>query len=97
MVSIVYTVVSLILALISLVGMILGYVHNLSKLKEGMRALLRSQIEQCYYDHVAGKTLMEYERKNLDSLYAAYHDGLKGNSFAQDLYDEMREWHTVRY
>lgn len=94
--SIAYTIVSLILALISLFTIIFGYIKNMKKLKEGMKAMLRSEIEHCYYKNLPEKKLKEYERKNLDSLYAAYHDGLNGNTFAQDLYDEMREWQIVR-
>ena len=96
MVSIAYTIVSLILALISLFTLIFGYIKNLNKLKEGMKAMLRSEIEHCYYKNLHQKTLKEYERKNLDSLYAAYHDGLNGNTFAQDLYEEMRDWQIER-
>lgn len=58
--------------------------------------MLRSQIEHCYYKNLPNKTLREFERKNLDSLYGAYHDGLHGNSFAQDLYETMREWRIER-
>lgn len=96
MVSVVYTAISLVLALISLLTLIFGYIKNLNKIKDGMKAMLRSEIEHCYYENLPYKTLQEYERKNLDSLYAAYHDGLKGNTFAQDLYDEMRDWEIVR-
>lgn len=90
------TVVGLILSGISLLLLVLGYLRNLKKIKDGMRAMLRSNIEHCYYKNYDKKTLREYERKNLDSLYAAYHDGLKGNSFAQDIYEEMRDWKIVR-
>lgn len=96
MVNVAYTIVSLILAMISLLTLIIGYVRNLCKLKEGMRAMLRSEIEHIYYKNYANQTLMEYERKNLDSLYAAYHDGLKGNTFATDIYEKMREWKIER-
>lgn len=96
MVSIVYTIINTILALFSLFTLIYGCVKILNNLKEGMKAMLRSEIEHCYYKNLEKKQLREYERKNLDSLYAAYHDGLKGNTFAQDLYDEMREWRIVR-
>lgn len=96
MINTAYTILSMIIALVSLFTLIFGYIKNLGKIKDGMRALLRSEIEKCYYEHFEAKELKEYERKNLDSLYAAYHEGLKGNTFAQDLYEEMREWHIVR-
>lgn len=96
MLATVSAILGLIISSISILTLIFGYTKNLTKIKEGMKAQLRSEIEHCYYKNLEKKELREYERKNLDSLYAAYHDGLKGNTFAQDLYDEMREWHIVR-
>ena len=90
------TIIGLCLSGISLLVLVFGYIRNLKKIRDGMKAMLRSDIEHCYYKNVEAKTLREYERKNLDSLYSAYHDGLKGNSFAQDLYSEMREWKIIR-
>lgn len=89
-------VIGIITALVTLFTLLIGYMRNLRKIKGGMKALLRNEIERCYYAHLEDKTLREYERKNLDSLYEAYHDGLKGNSFAQDLYEQMRDWKIVR-
>lgn len=96
MVGTVSAILGIVMSLISLLTLIFGYIRNLTKIKEGMKAILRSEIEHCYYKNLPEKTLKEYERKNLDSLYAAYHEGLKGNTFAQDLYEEMREWRIIR-
>lgn len=90
------TVIGLITASIALITLVIGYVRSLSKIKDGMKALLRNNIEHCYYKNLEKKTLREYERKNLDSLYGAYHDVLKGNSFASDLYEQMRDWTIIR-
>lgn len=90
------SVVGLIISLITLLTLILKFFKDLAKIKEGMKAQLRSDIEHYYYKNLVTEELREYERKNLDSLYAAYHDGLHGNSFATDLYEQMRNWKIVR-
>lgn len=57
----------------------------------GMQCILRSEILSIYYHNSEKKTIRQYERENLESLYAAYR-ALGGNSFIKDLYNEMREW-----
>lgn len=95
-ISAISAVVGLVASLISLFTIIFGYIKNLKKIREGMKAMLRSEIEHAYYKHAEDKTLKEYERKNIDSLYQAYHDGLHGNSFCTDIYEEMRDWKITR-
>lgn len=90
------SVAGLLVSIITLVTFLAKYVRDIKKIKEGMKAQLRSDIEKMYYGHLDSKSLREYERKNLDSLYEAYHDGLHGNSFATDMYNTMREWEIVR-
>ena len=61
---------------------------------EGQRCLLRTDIMDIYYKHCEEEepTLREYERKNLDALYASY-VAHRGNSFVSDLYNNvMRHW-----
>lgn len=73
-------------------------VKKLSTVAEGMKSLLRKDIMDIYYLHCDEEepTLREYERKNLDALFAAY-TAHGGNSFVSDLYnDEMRHWHVTR-
>ena len=65
---------------------------------DAQKCQLRSDILSIYYKHCDEEepTLREYERKNLDALYAAY-DVLHGNSFIADIYnDKMRHWHVKR-
>ena len=95
-ISAISAVVGLVASLISLFTIIFGYIKNLKKIREGMKAMFRSEIEHSYYQHLEDKSLKEYERKNGDSLYQAYHDGLHGNSFCTDIYNEMREWAITR-
>jgi len=64
--------------------------------KNGVMCLLRASICSIYYEHCDEEepTLREYERKNLDELYAGYHT-LHGNTFVDDIYDKMRHWRVV--
>jgi len=69
---------------------------RLGSIIESQKCELRSDITSIYYNHVDEDepTLREYERKNLDSLYAGY-DALSGNSFIKDIYTVMRTWKVV--
>lgn len=70
--------------------------RELKNIAGGQKCLLRSEIMAIYYRHCDEEepTLREYERKNLDSLYAAY-TTLHGNTFVSDIYNkEMRHWHV---
>ncbi len=64
--------------------------------KDGVMCLMRSNIRKIYYAHCDDPepTLREYERKDLDELYAGYH-ALHGNTFVADLYEKMRRWKVV--
>ena len=64
--------------------------------REGQRCLLRNEITAIYYRHngEASPTLREYERMNLDELYAGY-KALDGNTYIEDIYHAMREWRVV--
>ncbi len=64
--------------------------------KDGVLCLLRSRIREIYYHHCDEEppTIREYERQDLDDLYAGYHT-LGGNHFVDDLYSKMRDWKVV--
>lgn len=86
---------------IATVGGFLAFLWRLWKkmqdVAEGQKSLLRSEIMAIYYRHCDDEepTLREYERKNLDALYAAY-EALHGNTFISDIYnDEMRHWRVT--
>ena len=69
----------------------------LKDVAEGQKCLLRAEIMSIYYRHCDEDepTLREYERKNLDALYAAY-VRLNGNTFVSDIYNEdMRHWRVI--
>ena len=83
----------------TLVG-VTGYLRKIWKSvkaeKDGVLCLLRSNIRAVYYRHCdeAAPAIREYERQDLDDLYAGYHT-LGGNHFVDDLYEKMRRWKVV--
>lgn len=72
--------------------------EKIKDIADAQKCQLRSDILAIYYKHCDEDepTLREYERKNLDSLFAAY-EVLRGNSFVSDIYeDQMRHWRVIR-
>ena len=86
-------------SVVTLVGVI-GYLRKIWKSmmaeKDGVMCLLRSNIRKIYYVHCdePEPSIREYERQDLDDLYAGYH-ALGGNHFVDDLYEKMRHWKVV--
>jgi hypothetical protein len=93
----------LIAAVVGYVATIVGVITYLRRIwksvkaeKDGVLCLLRSNIRTIYYHHCDEETptIREYERQDLDDLYAGYHT-LGGNHFVDDLYEKMRGWKVV--
>lgn len=60
----------------------------------GMRCLLRSEMLRTYYHNSDRKKIRQYEKENFVFLYKAY-KALKGNSFIDDIYKEVRTWDVI--
>lgn len=60
----------------------------------GMRCLLRSEMLRTYYHNKDCGKIRQYEKENFVYLYNAY-KALKGNSFIDDIYKEVRTWEVV--
>ena len=99
----IYEKLGIVAAVIGYLGVIVGLFMKLSKIlkaikaeKDGVLCLLRSNIRKIYYAHCdePEPTIREYERQDLDELYAGYHT-LHGNHFVDDLYEKMRGWKVV--
>jgi len=58
------------------------------------RCLLRSKIVDIYYRYKECGKIRQYQRENLDLLYAGYKE-LGGNSFVDTIYETMKEWEVV--
>lgn len=89
--AIIVSVCSGLLCISNAVSLILLKYKGFKKIKEGQKCMLRNEILKIYYKYKKDAELPQYERQNLDYLYEAY-EGLDGNSFVHDVYEDMREW-----
>ncbi|MBR5453095.1 MAG: hypothetical protein IKV54_03365 [Clostridia bacterium] len=84
-----------ILTLIGEIGVILGMIIpvfiSMGKLKEGVKCQLRSEMLRIYYRHKDVGVVRQYEYENFVLLYDAYKT-LKGNSFIEKIYSEVKTW-----
>lgn len=85
-------------ALISEIGVLIGVVTPvivlIVKIINGQKCQLRSEMLQIYYHNKDNRTIRQYEKENFMMLYEAY-KALKGNSFIDTIYDEVRKWETI--
>ena len=85
-------------ALIGEIGVLIGVVAPVIvlvvKLINGQRCQLRSEMLEIYYHNRDRKKIRQYEKENFVMLYEAY-KALKGNSFIDDIYNEVRKWEVV--
>ena len=67
---------------------------GVKQLREGQKCLLRSEILHIYYKHLDDGEIPQFRRQNVDYLYNAYKE-LGGNSFIDDVYEEIRDWKII--
>lgn len=82
---------------IEVVGLLSALVPVLlavSKVCNGQRCLLRSDMLSIYYHNREKRIIRQYEYENFVLLYEAY-KALKGNSFIDKIYSEVKEWEIV--
>lgn len=77
-----------------LLGVIIPVIVSIRKISTGTRCQLRSEMLRIYYHNRDSKTIRQYEYENFVMLYEAY-KALKGNSFIDKIYEEVREWEIV--
>ena len=56
--------------------------------------MMRAEIVKIYYRYLPYKKILQYSRELLDKLFHDYHDQ-GGNSFIEDMYNEMKTWPVV--
>ncbi len=79
---------------LALLGLLTGWLISLSKIFSGHKCLLRSEILRIYYHNKDSQKIRQYEYENIVMLYEAY-KGLRGNSFVDKIYDEIKSWEVV--
>lgn len=88
------TIVPFIKDIVFLIGIIVPVAVVLRKIINGQRCQLRSDMLQIYYRNKESKEIHQYEKENFMLLYEAY-KALKGNSFIDTIYAEVKKWETV--
>ncbi len=77
-----------------LIGVVTPVIVFIVKIANGQKCQLRSEMLQIYYHNKDTRKIRQYEKENFMMLYEAY-KALKGNSFIDTIYDEVRKWETV--
>jgi hypothetical protein len=86
--------VALIGEIVALAGFITPIIVLIVKIIEGQKCQLRSEMLQIYYHNKDSETIRQYEKENFMKLYEAY-KALKGNSFIDTIYEDVRKWKTI--
>ena len=87
-------VITLITELAALVGVVTPVIFTVHKVASGTRCQLRSEMLRIYYNNREKRVIRQYEYENFVMLYEAY-KALKGNSFIDRIYAEVKEWDIV--
>lgn len=77
-----------------LLGVIIPVIVTIRKIANGQRCQLRSEMLRIYYHNRERSKIRQYEYENFVTVYEAY-KALKGNSFINKIYDEVKEWEVV--
>ncbi len=88
------TVIALIGEVVALIGTIIPVIISVMKISNGTKCQLRSEMLRIYYHHYEIKEIRQYEYENFVMLYEAY-KALKGNSFIDKIYGEVKTWKVV--
>ena len=88
------TITALILDIAAIVAIVTAVLVKLHKISNGTKCQLRSDMLSTYYHHKEKKIIRQYEYENFIFCYEAY-KALKGNSFIDKIYSEVREWEII--
>ena len=84
-------IITLVGEIAALVSIIVPMIRANSKIQNGTKCQLRSEMLRIYYGNRENKEIRQYEYENFVLLYEAY-KALKGNSFIDRIYTEVKTW-----
>jgi hypothetical protein len=87
-------IVTLIGEISVLLGVVIPIIVKISKVAEGIKCQLRSDMLRIYYANKESKKIHQYEYENFVDQYEAY-IALKGNSFVEKIYSEVKTWEII--
>ena len=88
------TIVALIGEIGVLLSVVVPIIVSIKKISNGTKCQLRSEMLRIYYHNREGQRIRQYEYENFVFLYEAY-KALKGNSFIDKIYSEVKSWEIV--
>lgn len=88
------TIITFITELGVLMGVIVPVIISMSRIANGTKCQLRSEMLRIYYHNREKKIIRQYEYENFVLLYEAY-KALKGNSFIDKIYKEVQTWQII--
>ena len=77
-----------------LVGIVAPVIVSVYKISNGTKCQLRNEMLKIYYHNLETGVVRQYEYENFVLLYGAY-KALKGNSFIDKIYSEVKTWKIV--
>jgi hypothetical protein len=89
------TVIALMGEVVLLVSALTPLIVSNGKIKNGTKCQLRSEMLRIYYKNKDDERIRQYEYENFVFLYEAY-KSLKGNSFIDKIYSDIKEWEVVQ-
>ena len=89
------TMITLITEVTLLISALIPVWVSNSKIKNGTKCQLRSEMLRIYYKHKDDEKIRQFEYENFVYLYEAY-KSLKGNSFIDKIYNDIKEWEVVQ-
>ncbi len=75
-------------------GALIPVVVAIKKISNGTKCQLRSEMLRIYYHNRQTEKIRQYEYENFVLLYEAY-KALKGNSFIDKIYNEVKTWDVI--
>lgn len=75
-------------------GVLVPFIICLIKIINGMKCQLRHDMLEIYYHNREAGVIRQYEYENFVMLYESY-KALKGNSFIDKIYAEVKQWKIV--
>lgn len=81
-------------AIVLLIKPLREWVLGTKALHDGQKCLLRHNMLHIYYKNRESRTIRQYEFEDFVFQYKAY-KALKGNSFIDKIYEEVKEWEVV--
>ena len=77
-----------------LVGIVAPVIVSVYKISNGTKCQLRNEMLKIYYKNLETGVIRQYEYESFVLLYGAY-KALKGNSFIDKIYSEVKTWKIV--